>query len=73
VSPDELRDLHARLVLLDMYRMIDRQPERFADLMAKRERFKVLLAEIARSPQVKSRLMAVTLGAPPVDPLVIKT
>ncbi len=72
VSPDDLRDLHARLVLLDMYKMIDRQPERFGDLMTKRERFKVLLAEIARSPQVKSRLIAVTLGAPPVDPLVIK-
>ncbi len=70
---DVLRDLHARLALLDIYRMVTERPAHYAQLIDRSDRFRQLTVECVQPDRVKDRVMHVLLGAAGKDPLVIET
>lgn len=70
-NPARLRDLHARLVLLSLHRLVSDRPQQFNELTQTSEQFAQLLAELIRQPREKERIQLVLLGKPPEDPLVL--
>jgi hypothetical protein len=71
-KPEVLRDLHARLVLLSLHRLVSERPKQFIDLAETKDRFAHLSAELVRHPREKERIQLVLLGQAPEDPLVLK-
>lgn len=69
---DNLRIFHAKIVYLELYKMIEKKPQSYLDMAHKNEGFALLTEFLLSRNWTIERAIDIVLGHAPEDPLVIR-